>query len=306
MDNFEVHWVLDRDYLEICYDSVDNEMTQALTKLGVTFHVVHWRNRLFTEGFDTSSDSENVVYGVVGSVAFCRNISNILSSKVDMQRLIALFPDEVKHYSSYSYMVKPTLRLNQSGFMLSLGEIKSQGVESIKALTGYPDGVFMKCDFGLKSAESEFVLWDALDAWLDYTIKNTGCSLKSNFWLFSGQKIEKEFRFAVVDGVIVSGCQYMDFAIGLDSNTPTLSKDVPTEALDAAKVIAEGVNVTDNAYILDIAQTSTGFFMVECNAISSSGWYCMDHELLFEKLNKKMLQLAKEFLDTMNDFMADV
>lgn len=289
--SFNVHWLLDRDYLDICYGSLDNEMTQALTALGVPFQIVHWRSRVFTEGFVPSSD-ENVVYGVVGSVAFCRDIAKI----IPLTNVYLLFPDEVKAYSTYAYMVDHELRLNKSGFMLSLGEMKNQGVSNLRQLSHCADGVFLKCDFGLKSAESEFIPWDKFDAWLGYTVEHTGCSLKSNFWLFPRQEINKEFRFAVVDGVIVTGCQYMDFSVGLDVNTPTLSKDVPNGALVAANEIVKELSIGDDSYVLDIAETSLGYYMVECNAISSSGWYMMDHKSLFESLGSKVSEMAEEFV----------
>jgi len=295
MSNFEVQWILDKDYLEICYDSVDNEMTQSLTRLGISFQVVQWRNRIFTDGFTHQND--NTVYGVVGSVAFCRNIGTILSAKVDMQSVFTFFPEEVKHFSKYAPMVKPEHKVNQLGFMLPLGEMRNQGAAALRSSLRYPEGVFLKCDFGLKSAESEFVLWDDLTSWMDYTLNHTGCSANSNFWLFPSREITKEFRLAIVNGEIITACQYMDFTDKPDTFTPTLSKDVPDGVLEAASTIIKYLSITDNTYIIDIADTPQGYLMIECNAISSSGWYCLDHERLMKILSAKVLDLAEEFLD---------
>jgi len=295
MKDFNVHVILDRDYLEICYGSLENPMTQALLELNIPFQIVHWRNRVFTEGFEVQND--NVIYGVVGSVSFCRNIGTILSSHVDMEKVFVLLPEQVKHYSNYSYMVSPELRLNKSGFMLPLGEIINQGVDGLKAITGYADGVFFKCDFGLKSAESEFVAWSDLHRWMEYTLNKTGASKESYFWLFPKKHILKEFRLAVINNKVVSACQYMDFK---ESKIyPTLSNLVPKEVYVIAEQTINQMQIPDDTYILDIAETPEGFSMVECNAISSSGWYCMDHMSLMKALTAKVSQIAEVFLDDM-------
>jgi hypothetical protein len=287
-----IQWLLDRDYLDICYGNPeDNAMTKALVTSLTPYQIIHWRNRLLTEGF-TSSDDKGVVYFVVGSVAFCKNINKVLGDYVDMNRVITLLPNEVVNYSHYSHMAPLNLRLNKVGFMLPLGEIVNLGADVIKNLTGYECGVFFKCDYGLKSAESEFVTWDKLTQWLDYTEKHTGCSLNSLFWLFPYQPIDKEYRFAIVDGEVVSGSQYMDFNVSIME--PAISVDIPPGAKSVAVEISKQLCIKDDAYILDVALVSGEYRLIECNAISSSGWYAMDHDALCRSINEKVLSIAME------------
>lgn len=297
MDSLSAHWVLDRDYLDNCYGDIEqNPMTSALEKLSTPYQIVHWRNRLFTDGFEVSDDPA-VIYFAVGSVSFCRKIGDVLGEKVDMGRVFCLLPNEVVNYSHYIHMVAPELRLNQFGTLMPLGEIRTLGEARLKQLL-QPDcsaGVFLKCDYGLKSAESEYVEWGDLSRWCDYTETHTGCSRNSLFWLFPKRQFCKEFRFAIVDGVVVSGTQYMDFDVS--KTTPTLSSSYPVKAKLAAELILQQLTVTDDAYILDLAEVDGDYKLVECNAISSSGWYEMDHVALCRVLSQKVISIHTEYLE---------
>jgi hypothetical protein len=95
------------------------------------------------------------------------------------------------------------------------------------------------------------------------------------------QKIEREWRFFIVDGVVVTGSQYKNGGI-LRIREP-ISENVWNEARRMAKDWLPNPNI-----VMDIAQMKDGSFkVVEFNCICASGFYASPIVPLLKALNNR-------------------
>lgn len=78
-----------------------------------------------------------------------------------------------------------------------------------------------------------------------------------------------EWRFVVINGQVISGARY--YAREGDELVITINRDTPEEAYALAKEIAPIVNMP--AVVIDIAQTESGYSLLEFNSFNSSDWY---------------------------------
>lgn len=84
----------------------------------------------------------------------------------------------------------------------------------------------------------------------------------------SPQEIAREWRLAVVDGRVISGCQY---AIGGDR---AITADCPTVVREFAESMLKKVSWRpDPAFMLDVCEADGGLRLVELNSFSSSWLY---------------------------------
>jgi len=94
------------------------------------------------------------------------------------------------------------------------------------------------------------------------------------------KKIEAEYRMIIVNNQVISGCRYMlDDCIDPDET-------VPDGATKLAQEIALGDWQPDWAYVVDIAQISSGFRLLELNGFSTSDWYCCPVASILKAIEK--------------------
>jgi len=92
------------------------------------------------------------------------------------------------------------------------------------------------------------------------------------------QKVEKEYRFIVIDGKIVDGCLYLE----LDER-----KDGPyvQEAWGLAEeVIKNDFFANFPNFVIDICESNGIFKLLEINSIHTSSFYSCNLDLIYEKL----------------------
>ena len=95
------------------------------------------------------------------------------------------------------------------------------------------------------------------------------------------QNLAEEWRFVVVDGVVVSGSQYHNkYGSKLDSK-------VPKEALEYAKEAAKKYS-PDRVWTLDICRTSDygEYFVLEIGCFSSAGLYVCPMEPIVQEVSR--------------------
>lgn len=105
-----------------------------------------------------------------------------------------------------------------------------------------------------------------------------------------GIPITKEFRFFIAYGQVISGAYYWaNYAEDLEK-IPS-ADEVPKEFLD--KVIGR-VGSKSNFYVVDVAQTKTGdWIVIELNDGCSSGLSCNDPDRLYSNLEKAITNYGK-------------
>ena len=97
------------------------------------------------------------------------------------------------------------------------------------------------------------------------------------------QTILSEYRMVVINRKVVTGCRYI-----LD-DCLDMSPEYPKEAADLAQWVADQDFQPDSAYVVDVAQTPTGYKVIELNAFSTADWYACDVG--------KIITAIHEFLD---------
>ncbi len=100
------------------------------------------------------------------------------------------------------------------------------------------------------------------------------------------KKIYEEYRFFVVDGVVVTGSRYK---LG-DQIKP--SPFVPESVKNAAKEYCK-LYKPDDIFTIDIATTPDGYKIVEYNCWNASGGYCCDLKSTYEAINKYLNNLGE-------------
>jgi hypothetical protein len=91
--------------------------------------------------------------------------------------------------------------------------------------------------------------------------------------------IEAEYRLVVVEGKVVAGSQYMaNDCIDIRPEYPEAATRI---AQEAAEHYAPGV-----AFVVDVARTPAGYFVVEMNAFSTADWYGGDVQTILTAIGK--------------------
>jgi hypothetical protein len=101
------------------------------------------------------------------------------------------------------------------------------------------------------------------------------------------RNVEYEWRFVVVDNVIVSGCQYRG-----EKGRRILLRDYSPDAYMFARVVLNQVDYRpDRAFTLDVCTTTSGkFYVIEINSFSSSGLYKMNLEPVVREVSRVALE----------------
>lgn len=175
-----------------------------------------------------------------------------------------------EHYSSYwgEFM------LNQDNVMTTYAELIRRKEFFYKILGGDQKAIFVRPVSNDKIFTGRLIYDDMFDK----DIRNMGCSVEQNYpkdmmvVIAAPINVQKEWRFAVVNGKIVASTLYN--VKGLHEEKEGC--DNP-EAVELATKIAAHPWQPDDVYVLDICETKHGNIrMMEIGSLNSAGWYQMD------------------------------
>lgn len=164
--------------------------------------------------------------------------------------------------------------LNHEGQCILLSQIKSLKSPSDKKwfLRPNDDGK----DFnGKVETFEEIVTWADKIIALDLPDFNSSTEI----WIAPPQNIFKEWRLFIVDDQIISASKYLEQGELNESAT-----DIPDEMLTFAKARIEEYRLA-NIYVMDIAQVTDGFKIIECNCFNGTGFYNHDIEKIVVTVN---------------------
>lgn len=102
---------------------------------------------------------------------------------------------------------------------------------------------------------------------LDYGFYYTDLSLP--IVVSAVQESLTEWRFVIVDGGVVAHSGY-------DMNRASTHQVIPPPVIALAETVAQHIQVSDFAYILDLCQTNMGYRVVELNPFSGADLYGCD------------------------------
>jgi hypothetical protein len=198
-----------------------------------------------------------------------------------------VYCDLPKYDCTYYYPYFGNELINSNYVMLPFGELKRRK-GFILSILGVDGCVFIRPNSGFKNFTGTVVHqnnWDKDIDWLgSYDVTHDTLVIVS-----TPRKIEREWRFVVVDDKIVSGSQYRN-ASGCKLDEP--DKDAERYAqhiLDKIPYRPERV------WCLDICETAQGFHVLEVGCFGCAGLYVADKEPIVREVSRVALEEWKEY-----------
>lgn len=180
------------------------------------------------------------------------------------------------------YMSKYPLNwfLNREGYFTTLRMLEQSGFQ-------YPE-VFIRPNSPFKTFTGFCVNQD--NAKDEYSSLRQIQHIQDDELIFVSPKknILEEFRCVICDGEVITYSLYRWDDIFY------CSRDIFPECLTLAENVAKYSYQIDSAYVVDIAMTEDGPFIIEFNSLSSSGLYACDLDVFIDKMSQLTI---KEFSD---------
>lgn len=170
--------------------------------------------------------------------------------------------------------------LNHRGFVTTLRDIDEPPCDGAR--------FFVRPTSDKKTFGGKVFDWETFDSWrksviaLENSGGNTMTTLKSSDTIVIAPltKIYAEYRFFVIDGVIVTGSLYKRGTQVYYQNVDSGAADEELMSFARAMIDTASPNSQgwqpNRAFTLDVALTSEGYKVIEINAINSSGFYACD------------------------------
>jgi len=136
--------------------------------------------------------------------------------------------------------------------------------------------IFIRPDSGRKTFSGQIFPYSDIENHPIYPLISNDCMVI----LAPPKKIEKEWRFIVVEERVITGSQYHDnFEIKIESG-------YDPKAFEFAQIVVNETKYQpDPAYIMDIGKTKEGFGVVEINSFSCSDIYMSDAEIFVKEIS---------------------
>lgn len=189
----------------------------------------------------------------------------------------AYYQEKALQCSSYIPQVPSDLLLNENHVLATFGDFVRRSDFFYQALG--QNELFIRPNTGRKLFTGLSIAQSQFKDEIKSLEQLSGVAQDSLILVAPAQTIEAEYRFCIVNREVVTASQYQEHG------EIKLSKHVPPEAWEAAKRMAQNPWQPDIAYVCDIAKTQSGMKMVELNALSCSGLYWCDIELLAHKVS---------------------
>lgn len=181
--------------------------------------------------------------------------------------------------------------LNRPYVMLPYAELQSHK-QQLYEWVGVDDVIFIRPNTGKKTFTGTAVYKERFEraiALFDvYEPDYNGICLIS-----APQNITREWRFFIVDGVLVTGSLYRQFSVGLGASkyqTIDINK-FNLAACFAQKVLDNVEWRPDRVWCLDVCQVASGnYYVLEIGSASAAGLYACDTDLLVPEINRVALE----------------
>ncbi|MEL6674788.1 MAG: ATP-grasp domain-containing protein [Bacteroidota bacterium] len=164
--------------------------------------------------------------------------------------------------------------LNHQGQLVRFG-----AVEKIPSSTD--QAWFIRPNHDTKTFSGQVLSFQDLLAWRDKicALELPDLNADSEVWMAPPQDIQKEWRIFIVDDQIISAGRYLDQGALSPSQA-----DLPEEMLAFVRDRIKEYRLHD-AYVMDIALTSQGFSLIECNCFNGTGFYQHDIAAIVQAVN---------------------
>jgi hypothetical protein len=98
------------------------------------------------------------------------------------------------------------------------------------------------------------------------------------------RNIDYEWRTIIKNRECLTGSQYMSFDKTTNKLGVDISSNLPNDVAEYANMVANETAYGDGFYVLDIVGSEEELFVMEINALSTSGWYDCNKEIIIEAI----------------------
>lgn len=179
---------------------------------------------------------------------------------------------ECAHY--VSQINQPHLLLNEEHVLTSFQDFVRRRDFFFRAFN--TDELFIRPNSGLKIFTGLTLNQKNSDEEINALRQLSSVNPETLILVAPAQKIEAEYRFFINNRKVITGSCYQK------EGQVHLSAEVPIEAVDAARKMAQNPWQPDIVYVCDIAKTPNGYKLIELNAASTSGLYMANIPKLFD------------------------
>lgn len=208
-----------------------------------------------------------------------------------------------KYYGHYGESL-----LNSEYLMMGLNDVvrNKRLIKSILPNYGFADPhiprkLFIRPSNGYKSFAGQVISFDNLEEEIN-TLKQSygGIDPETLVVISPAQNIIEEFRFAVVDGKVISGALYMD-RDNMGTFKPYYNKPCfDQQAINFAKLMAERYQ-PDKAYTMDICLVDEGDYhlykLLEINSFNCASMYGMLYSTVVKEINKLAIKEHQDLFE---------
>lgn len=165
--------------------------------------------------------------------------------------------------------------LNDDGYLIEFGKIshiKSQPLQKWFIRPNHDGKEFS----GRVDTFESLVKWSQKICTLNLPVFNA----KTTVWIAQPKVIIKEWRLFIVDDKIVSASKYMEQGVLTENET-----DIPIAMLNFASNRIKEYRLSA-IYVMDIAEITNGYKLIECNCFNGTGFYKHDIEKIISAINE--------------------
>lgn len=285
----KVNWIIDK-YI---FDDYEKKLETAIKNSGhnVLFYddtvfenLMDFFNKKFK--WDQNETIPNPIVIFHGSLECAKQFNNLI-----------FYPGAYLTLSNYEcfkyYGLFGDNLLNSNYFMMGLNDVlrnKNKFFDTFKT-----DGIFIRPSDGFKSFPGQTLPKENFDFEFNIFLQSYGGLDTDTLVVISAiQDIEEEYRFIVIDDVVVSGSLYMD-KNNRDSHCAYYDKLCTDQSAWDFAVEMSKIYQPDKAYVIDVCKLSNGEYkMIELNSFCCGSMYGNDYDKVVEAVNNLCI---KDFED---------
>jgi len=274
MSNKKPFWLIDEHILEI--SERKNEILSYLEN-NCEYYVLPYQPFLsmnFPKEIVSEQARCGIVYGSMQFVDRCTKETNLYPS--------SYYDYDYFHLNHYQSMFPPSYFLNHDSVFVTYSWLYNQ-LDYYQKLLG--DRLFIRPN-SPKKLFTGTVVENKDD--LEMLEKTSGIVDKTLLNVSSAKHIEKEIRYFIVNGEVVSHSQYHQ------NHEIVITEDDDDRCRELAKCVGADSDPFYNTFVCDVGLHQSSPKVIEFNAINTSGWYLGDTNAIMSSLNDKLIS---EFID---------
>lgn len=263
-----IGWLIQHEYL--AYERQSDAIVTSLFSSGIPVQVVSGHQDPIWK-----LPTVDVVM-VLGGIRFVRDA---LRRNVHLEtNLQPLFGTDLHAFKDYIWKIPREHQLNVSMQLKPIFQLQQEQ---------YEQSVFVKPDHSLKIRDATVVHPSQWTEWFAECNRKS-ISPSTLFWICDTKHISAEFRVALDRNGIIDYSSYMLSGEPCEHNEPMNNYET-TILNNITQSICKNWLFDDDVIMLDVARVPEGLSVIECNAVSSSGWYGLNHQKIIQSVHSALL-----------------